>query len=459
MKMRILTTLLIIFSITASCQKLVFNGDVKLRPWAPPPPEEPEGLNPADESTTIHWYDVTDPASITNVAGVIQSLTDKAGSRDLDETYNNFPAYSATGGADNKAYITLNSTHTIYDDDSPANEANGIVFFAVIRMTNLTPVQVSGSYRKAIISFANREQGLLIDSVNAGYIPLVQHNGTNNDENYTNRAYTDWQVITVRATPTETYIKVNREEKGKNCKTNLTKLITTDINLGYFTYTAPFEFSELVVCDGSITAENEEGIKQYLMAKYAPDERPRFVYFGDSQTAGTCGFMVVHPYLTRTATSTELVNYGQGSTIVFPNAGSTGVAGSNFVDLYQDALTLPYQGQYLVIGYGVNDVNQGGVDATWKATYKAMINEFITAGWDPDKIVIHIPPSTATRQALMSTANTYISEIASELGIQLYDANAYIIANGGDTNFGDALHLNNQGNIYYSAGLRALLGL
>lgn len=416
------------------------------------PPVDP--VDPSTVAAVKNWWDITDNAAIVTSSGRVTQLTDKKESRNITETNVSFlrPAYSATGGANNKAFITIDPTQYISDTAGSwagSGATGGVMGFLVFRLKSLTPyLNPLSDYKNAIVGFSGRNAGLLTNDLYAGYAPYLYDGGGNvNSDVFDSMRHTEWQVLCFRAWTGFTEFFPNNQPCGITCKTTLSASGPTEVNLGYLSLSANFEMSELIFADETLTSTDEKGIITYLLNKYQIAPKSFVHCYGDSLTAGSCDPPNNWPFIVAADNSLQLVNFGVGGTIVQPNLSSTGVSGKNFIDLLPTALKWPYAGQWVVVGFGVNDTNQSGIDATWKSLYKARLQEMLTWGYNPSKFILTIPPSTSVRQSYMAQTNTYISEIASELGLILFDANALFLANGGDTLFGDTLHPNGAGNV------------
>lgn len=412
------------------------------------PPVDP--VNPGDSASVINWYDVTDNDAITLSTGRLIELLDKKSSRDITESHVSlqFPTYSATGGSNNKAYITIDPTQFIMDTSGSWTGTGGAMGFLVFRLNSTTAYfNGNGDYKNAIVGYSGRNAGLVMDDLDAGYAPYLYDGGGNVNFNiFSYMSNTDWQVLCFKTFATTEFFP-NNQPSGITCKQNISGVAPGQICLGYFSLNANYKMSELIFADSTLTASDEKGIIAYLLDKYQITPKPFIQCYGDSLTAGSCDPANNWPFIVSEDNGLQLANFGVGATIVQPNASSTGVAGKNFIDLIPTALKWPYANQWTVVGFGVNDTNQGGIDATWKQLYKARLQEMLTHGFNPNKFILTIPPSTSIRQATMAQTNTYISEIASELGLILFDANALFLANGGDSLFADTLHPNGTGNV------------
>lgn len=416
-------------------------------------------VNPANSTSVINWYDITDSNSLILSGGRTVQLTDKKGSRNLTQSLlSSYPTYSGTGGSNNKPFITIDSTQCIQDSLGTWTGTGGAMGFLVFRLKSTTPfLNGQGDYRNVIVSYFARSAGLLMDNLTAGYAPYLYDGGGNvNFSIFSYMSNTDWQILCFKTFPTTEFYP-NNQPSGITCKTNITEMAPSEINLGWYSLNANYEMSELIFADSTLSSTDEKGLVQYLLNKYQITPKPFIQCYGDSLTAGSCDPANNWPFIVASANTLQLANFGVGGTIVQPNAGSVGVAGKNFIDLLPTALNWPYANQWVVVGYGVNDTNQSGINATWKQLYKARLQEMLSFGYNPRKFILTIPPSTSVRQSFMSQTNTYISEIASELGLILFDCNALFLANGGDSLFADTLHPNGAGNVLTANAITAII--
>lgn len=416
----------------------------------------PPAINPADVTEVLRWFDMGNLAN-TNVSGRLTEIVDKKGNGNLNQTSTLFPSYTASGGPNDAPFITIDPTQQIYNSVNTIGVP--VLAFMVYRMKSLDPVNTGGDYLRSILTFLNRDYGFVVNNLDAGYGPYLDYGGNYHATRYKNAHHTNWSVTSFKMNGvTDTELRFNKEPCGLTCKQGLTAL-GGSVQLGYFGYSANYEVAEIVIADAStISLANENGIRRWLLDKYLPTIKQAIIYFGDSLSHGNCDHMDYHFYYTSDENNLDLVNYGQGTTIVFPNNGSTGIADRNLIDVYQAPFDWPIDNHWFHFGYGVNDVNQSfGLNAAWKAGYKAILQEYLAKGADPSKMIIVKQPSTSIRQATMAQAFTYITEIATELGIVLYDANARFIANGGDTLFGDTLHPSIAGNRVYADGMNLII--
>lgn len=147
-----------------------------------------------------------------------------------------------------------------------------------------------------------------------------------------------------------------------------------------------------------------------------PKPPTRIAYFGDSYTAG----LLTYPNKVNANNGIPFTNYAVGGTSVSTNTYAP-TGGNNLIDKYTTEVNLGYTGQLVCFAYGTNDAAAGVVNSTWKATYKSIIQSFITAGFPAKRLLIQSVPAYSTLAAGKALARQYSSEIASELGISYYD--------------------------------------
>jgi len=410
-------------------------------------------------SSVKNWWDITDNSAIVITSGRVHQMTDKKGSRNIATTQFAYPTYSASGGSNNKAFITIDPTQAINTSAGSWTGTGGCMAFLVMRLKTLTPyLNGLGDYRNVILGYSGRNAGVLINNLTYDYAPcLVSNTGVYNSSALSYMAHTDWQILCVKTFAGLTEFFPNNQPSGTTCKTTLDAMTPTEINIGSYSMNAEYEMSELIFADSTLSVADEKSIVNYLLEKYNITPKPFLQCYGDSLTAGNCNPSQSWPLMVADGNGLQLVNFGYPSTIVEPNNGSTGVSGANFADKVSTALKWPYADQWVTVNYGVNDTNAGGINATWKSKYKAIIQQMLDWGYDPARFILTIPPSTSSRQSTMAQTNTYISEIASEMGLILFDCNALFLANGGDSLFADSLHPNTAGNTLTANAITAII--
>lgn len=423
------------------------------------------GFTPASVPNLEGWWDVSDAANISISGGSLVQLNDKSGNgRNLNtaDITLSLPTYSASGGPNNLPYIQFDGTHNLVY--ASANIFVPVIVYMLMRITSLTKSLLGGDYRKSICTFSGRQVGIVMDdSPSIGYAPWIYVNGSynNNPMSYSNGQNMNWQVMTadfLSASPAITPLRFNNEPPGITCLNYAGQSGVLDLQFGASGFTAQYQLTECIIVGTSISQADDNAIRQYLLSKGSIAVKPQLRCYGDSLTAGFCDPSQNWPYLVCANKGLDIVNYGFGGTIVFPNNGSSGVAGQNFVDVYNNEFAYgPYEGQYGVFFFGVNDVNQGGINSAWKTTYQGYLQSLIDRGYDRSKMILVTPPSTTANAAGRATLNTYIADIATALSINHYDAFTDFNNNGGDSLFSDTLHPNAAGNVLEAAAIESFI--
>lgn len=190
---------------------------------------------------------------------------------------------------------------------------------------------------------------------------------------------------------------------------------------------------------------------------YAP--LPSFIaWFGDSFTKGPpLDGGETYPYKIEALYSIPDTVYALGGTRVCTATYAPVGGNRDLIDLYQIELTRGYStGHMVCFAYGTNDAAVGGlVNATWKATYEAIIDSFLVHGWPPNRLLIMAAPSYGTLGA-PGTANAltrkYAYEISQDLGILYYDVYS-TFQNTGMNNFlfnSTNFHPTNQAQVIWA---------
>jgi len=415
------------------------------------------------------WYDASDPANTIVSAGAITQWKDKSGKgRHLSATDNNMPLYSASGGANGLPYISLDGSHSMKlttTFDGP------LIVYALFRMTDLTNNPVSGQTNKSIITFNNSATaGLLADIIasSTNLVPITRMFGSYYSIMYKNSSNTNWQVAVCDMLTVNIGFRINNEPAGNTMINPASFTITpTAINFGYLGFGASCQLSEVIIVANSITQANDNAIREYLLAKSNIQPKPQIHIFGDSLSTNGSGNFNAYMYLVSNELGMDLVNWGHGGTIVFPVNGSTGVAGYNFDDVYNQELAYgSYEGQWLILFFGVNDSNQGGIKSSnttaqnlaWQNGYQSRIQTFITGGVPANRIILVKPPAKTTTASTRTALNAAIDSIAANLGVHLCDLYAIFNATGDpDSLFLDDLHPNDAGNRLEADSFKAII--
>lgn len=225
------------------------------------------------------------------------------------------------------------------------------------------------------------------------------------------------------------------------------------ISFGPYYRSTQVDYHHLLVYAGDMTTTKDKAIRTWLLNRYPVLKNNYLAAFGDSITTGAAATNIItEAWVTLVAAEKSMnqYNYGVSGSVAVPTTFHPGISGQNFVDTILALEDDPdYPTGTFVISYGTNDQSP---DAAYKATFKSTIQtKLINRGIALNKIIITTAPS-------LKTANAYIRQIASELSITLFDAEAYIAANGGSSLFdADGIHLNTAGHRKFADGLKLVM--
>lgn len=395
------------------------------------------GFTPANLTGVKFWGDITDPTKVIVASGKISQITDKSPSANnlVQASSGAQPSYFSSGGSNNKAYIslsdgktilkslTLNQPYTIYmvarvNDflnngtllQFSAEFTNGIALKTIDGVDSLTAVANSAwrprgkNFLKldtwVLLAFRVLDGGIVNPSINNQTIQTVD-------------AYGDLSIGTAAM---------------------------SKISIGG-DFTPNFDLSELLVLDHVPSVETDAKIRNYFLSKYQPPLEEFLYAYGDSITAGfNSTDRLLDGYVAKVAQGLGInhYNYGISGTSVLPSTGT------NLIDIY-NTKNLSRKG-YLILAYGTNDT----IDATWKSTYKNIIQYFIERGFDLDKICIVSPPYQSDKLTKLTLCRQYCSEISTELGIRFADWWTWSKDNGGDSLLADGTHPTTIGHTHGS---------
>jgi lysophospholipase L1-like esterase len=94
-----------------------------------------------------------------------------------------------------------------------------------------------------------------------------------------------------------------------------------------------------------------------------------------------------------------------------------------------------------MFAYGTNDT----YSTTWVNTYKAIIQDFITQGKSPSKIVIITPPWQPANVVKYASMVPALQTMASQLGVKFANTYQATLDGGGSSLLSDGIHPNDAG--------------
>lgn len=415
-------------------------------------------INPADIPNMAAWYDVTDVANTTVVSGKVTNLKDKSGNgRHMNLNYDavHYPPYSASGGANNKAYMTISSTADLYTAAVSVSQPVTIYFVVKSNTFINTGYMLSGGGNVFFIQQFTQPIGNTVN-MNAGSQYVRNANGYN----------TNWEVITSVFKNDTSKFQINNDpyELSKNSYGGGTAGGSPMSLIGFEPYyhNANFNISELIIYSGVVSNFNDSLVRRYLTLKYNPPTKNVLFGFGDSITWGaastdkdTSSFMA---YVCRDS-GWQICNNGYPGTAVLTGVGSA--PGFCLEDIYADYLRYnDFSKTRILFSYGTND---GTTDATWVTHYKAVIQKFIDIGVPRNHIIVctmpaRAPGGVAALSPPYNVTYTNTKQVADDLGVQFCDAITY--SDGIYTSAwisGDGVHPTDLGHRMYANALEQVL--
>ena len=262
---------------------------------------------------------------------------------------------------------------------------------------------------------------------------------------------TGWMLLVIRVADSNSFwIEINDEPVSFRILDSAGTTQTTILDFG--TKYDGIQIAEINLIPSVLDATTNSAVKQYLVNKYGLTmPTKKVMLFGDSHADGTqSGTPVGSPFRTNLLADEaglSLQKLSANGACAVNNNGS-----GDFIDYAATYARSKWSSYKVILCYGTNDcaTASGGYGwtswANWKASYKAEIQRFITAGWNPADICIMTPPySTGAYVAgNLTTVKDLIKEIASELGLTLVDwwqlcvdASHNVAALGGDNIHGN----------------------
>jgi len=203
---------------------------------------------------------------------------------------------------------------------------------------------------------------------------------------------------------------------------------------GNGTFSSDIVVKAIITRPAVLLSSEEESIYAYLQNRYLPDVVEDYG-LGDSigfgATYGTQSFFKV----ATKAKGTVLRNYSVG-----------GYWLTHIVTRYAENKDYMNRKGRIFIQVGTNDILHGtGIDATWNAEYRALIEQMIADKFIPANIYVTTPPYYSTRTAQNEVIRGYLNQMAIDYGIRSVDMITPTLAGGGDTLLTDTVHPNAEG--------------
>lgn len=384
------------------------------------------------------WYDVTDADTLTLVSGNVSQILDKSGNGKtlVQASAGSRPAYSSSGGANNKPYLTITGTKNIGITglDIPKPYSIYVVMKNTSFMQQGLVYQLGDNFTHGLAQYTNSGQQSLTLVANTAWRPLY-NNFFFTDKWFANTAIFGTEVfLTFRSS----YIAFNKS-KNYLFHDNPGSSAISRFYIGGTVVAANAQVSEILVFNEKLSDLDDRAVKKYLVDKYALPYQLGAFFHGDSITWGANGTTPeLDGYAQKAADGIGALcyNYGQSGTSVV----STG-SGNSLQELYPLSLGGDSR-DYVFFAYGTNDT----YSTPWINAYKAVIQAYIDAGKDPAKLVLLTPPYQSIHATKYATMVPALEAMATELGIQFINIYAATLAAGGDTLLSDGTHPTNAGH-------------
>jgi len=200
-----------------------------------------------------------------------------------------------------------------------------------------------------------------------------------------------------------------------------------------FSGTWNFDVQEVVVTNTSVSNSDDIKIRNYFFNKYKTVLPNVYYALGDSVTAGRDATSVgTNDFVTLVGAglSAYAYNYGTaGANIGYPP--TIGGANTNLNALYTTVDTRNLNA-YITFEYGLNDTTS----SNWAAMYKSMVQWFIDKGYNKNRLCVVSTTYDPGRPQDITT-NTYLSAMASALGVRYADVYTPLQSHGGEVEHPD----------------------
>lgn len=396
-------------------------------------------VDPSTISGLSLWYDVTDTETTTIVSGKISSILDKSGNNKTltQSTSGSRPSYSATGGANNKPFITLTGNKFI--GVTGLNIPKPYTVYTVAKNNTFNQYgnlyQLGDNFTHGIATFQQDGQSSLSLVADVAWRPF------HNNYYFENQWFSNTAVFatTVYHDYRSSYIGFN---KSKNFlfHDNPGNSAISKFYFGGTTYSADSDVSEVLVFDRELTYEEDMSVKHYLSVKYALAHKLGAYFHGDSITEGAAGTEpTLNGYvkLVSDGIGALCYNYGFSGTTVL-TAGN----GKALEDIYGYTINSDTR-DYVFFNYGTNDT----YSAEWAASYESIIQGYISSGHNRNKLVLLTPPYQSSRESKYNDMIPALEAIATNLGIRFINIHAATELAGGDSLLADGTHPTDAGHI------------
>lgn len=419
---------------------------------------------PTQVPNIVAWYDVSDAANVVLTGSNVTNLKDKSGhGRDCSHTNASPPAYHATGGGNNKAYMSVVNGTDLFATTFPVLTQPFTVYYVMRSDAFASTFWVLGMDGSSV-DFLDQETlpaGKTI-RMNAGSQYFRNGNGYS----------TNFQLLSMIMGGTASKLQVNNEPY-------VNPLFTfsggnTGAGSGGTTFgfqpsfkNGSYSVEAMIIYSGTVSVTNDSLIRSYLVNEFSPPQNTVFLAFGDSITHGEhsteddSSSFVADIVIDSTWQS---ANYGYpGSCAVFVS-GSVEVPGFNGTNLYQIPIQQKVTWSKVFVGffYGTNDRNNT-INTVYTDSFKIMVQAYLNLGVPANHIIVGTMPAHATGGPSVLTGNDslmYVTtkSIANTMGVLFFDCFTYESSSFlPGYIYTDGIHLTDAGHRAYASGIEALL--
>lgn len=408
-------------------------------------------FTPADISGLLAWYDFTDATSLTLSSGRISQANDLSGNGNhvVQATFGNMPDYDATGGG--QMSFTAARSADIKKTLGAAVTGNYTLYLLVRKKSSETFVNSAEMF----VTNSGTVTGLIEKTSSWGDGLWSGYDGTNSTNAVVFRS-SDYELFRVSFMQgNAVQFHVNDEAPSRTFYTGALPGSFPSINRYHFgrlsALGSDFSIKEAIAVADDANVDTDKAVWNYMRAKHGLTSKQYVLLIGDSHTFGSqsgSGGTTGNPFYLTLGNALGYRTYNDGingSKAYDPAAPTDPDDFHTIVDTWM-ANGNPATG-WVVISYGTNDLAADIALSSWKTNFKADIQKFITAGYNPQRIILWTPPYTTNPgySANVNAAATKIAEIASELGCRLADVRQAMITAGLDCYTvvgGDGIHGN-----------------
>jgi lysophospholipase L1-like esterase len=418
-------------------------------------------FNPNSLSGQIAIWDLSNTGSYTTSGGKLTALTDQGtGNNNMTLTGGQQPDYFATGGPANLPYVSMTGS-SYFGVPTFSATTSPITIYAVVQLWELTSSDYILNYNTIGGTAGLKVNRNATKPYNAN-IGLYTGVAPFYSAGVSAGIRQDWMLVKITLRDSASFwVEINNE---------LAKPVAAVggvINIARLLFYQ--NVAHVRVFNRILTDVEDRHIKQFLMEKHGLSQpNPILIAFGDSHTSGvTSGGATLGNYIQQLEDNSTVKIYNLGyngscvNAFVYPQT-----PGQNLVNKYAPVLQKDFVNSWVHFQYGTNDAAISGANSTnwdvWKQQYKSYIKAFIDIGFDPKKIILVTPPFATTGYTVskLPIVVTRIREIASELGIHLYDWYAETQAAGINATTiagGDGIHLNGAGHLLAANGIAKII--